>query len=233
MSFAFQLDGVSFQYSGKESFQILVQNLEVECGKKVFIYGPSGSGKSILLSLLSGILLPQKGSLKALNQCLSSLSAGKRDEFRADHIGYVFQLFNLIPYLSVSENIALPTKVSERRKNQCLRNGGSVEAQIENLMARLKLDPKNLRDRRASELSIGQQQRVAAARALIGSPEIIIADEPTSALDEGSQMAFLELLFQECESSKSTLLFVSHDTRLKSGFDESIDLQNFQQGPAS
>ena len=200
-----------------------IPSFEVLAGERIFLYGPSGSGKSTLLGLLGGVLVPERGGLRLLDTELTALSAAARDRFRADHIGFLFQQFNLIPYLSVMENVLLPCRFSPRRLQRAMNGGRRLAAEAARLLDHLDLDA-GLRARPVTQLSVGQQQRVAAARALIGRPEIVIADEPTSALDAERQVAFLGLLARECGEAGSTLVFVSHDRRLAAGFDREIDM---------
>ena len=170
-----------------------IARLEVAEGERVFIEGPSGSGKSTLFSLLGGVLIPREGTVRILGADVSEMPARRRDRFRADNVGFVFQMFNLVPYLSVIDNVTLPCRFSQRRHEQATSRSGAPEAEARRLLARLGLEQDDLLDREVTDLSIGQQQRVAAARALIGTPALIIADEPTSALDEGTRERFLEL----------------------------------------
>lgn len=204
---------------------------DIAAGERVFLYGPSGSGKSTLLGLLGGVLLPQRGSLRILDTELTALSAAARDRFRADHIGFLFQQFNLIPYLSVMENVLLPCRFSRRRQERATGNGAPRD-EAARLLAHLDIGD-DLAHRPVTQLSVGQQQRVAAARALIGRPEIVIADEPTSALDAERQVAFLDLLARECRDAGSTLVFVSHDHRLAAGFDREVALPALNRGCAA
>jgi len=196
--------------------------LTVASGEKLFLLGESGSGKSTLLSLICGIAQPQRGTVHVNGVELSGLSGAKRDRFRANHIGVIFQMFNLLPYASPLENILLTLAFApERRK--ALKD---PKAEALRLTGALGLDEDLVCNARASELSIGQQQRVAAARALIGSPRLIIADEPTSALDAATQSAFIDLLMQQVEAANATLLMVSHDARLATQFDRVLDLSD-------
>jgi putative ABC transport system ATP-binding protein len=151
------------------------------------------------------------------------MSGAARDRFRADHIGFIFQMFNLIPYLSVVENVRLPCGFSRRRRANAERAGGSVGAEALRLLDHLDMTHDGLLRRPVTELSVGQQQRVAAARALIGAPEIIIADEPTSSLDADRRAAFIDLLFAECAREQATLVFVSHDASLAGRFDRAVE----------
>ena len=192
--------------------------------EQVFLYGPSGSGKSTLLNLLAGVLVPQAGELVVLGAALPQLAGAARDRFRADHLGLIFQQFNLIPYLSVLDNVLLPCRFSARRRERA----GELGQTAARLLAHLDLDPALWR-RRADALSVGQQQRVAAARALIGAPELIVADEPTSALDADRQDAFLDLLTHECAASGAALVFVSHDRRLAARFPRTLALPDINR----
>jgi putative ABC transport system ATP-binding protein len=192
-------------------------SLTLEAGGRLFITGPSGCGKSTLLSLAAGIITPQEGDVLLSGTPLKSLSGPKRDRLRGDSLGYIFQQFNLVPYLPPIENILLPCRFSKVRRERALEGAKSLEEAAESLLGRLSV-PKERWAQPSAALSVGQQQRVAAARALIGRPRLLIADEPTSALDRGLGLSFLRLLMKECEEAGSSLLFVSHDTALASEF---------------
>jgi putative ABC transport system ATP-binding protein len=214
---AIALHDIDFTWPGQTSPVLHIDALDVAPGEHLFISGPSGSGKSTLLGLIAGILTPQSGSINLLGTPLSTLSASQRDAFRADHIGFIFQQFNLIPYLSVVDNVLLPCRFSAVRRQRATADGQSLQAVCESLLQQLDLAPA-LWSTPVTQLSIGQQQRVAAARAFIGKPDIIIADEPTSALDSDRQQAFLELLMQACTNTQAALVFISHDVRLAERF---------------
>ncbi len=198
-------------------------------GERLFVEGPSGSGKSTLLGLLAGVVVPEQGSVRVAGARLDALAATSRDRFRADHIGYIFQLFNLIPYLSVVENVTLPLRFSARRAERARRRTRGVRTEALRLLAHLGMDDPKLLGRDVSTLSVGQQQRVAAARALIGAPALVIADEPTSALDAAHREAFLRLLFRECADEGSALVFVSHDRALAPLFDRTLHLPDINR----
>ncbi len=202
-----------------------IENLSIQPGQSLFIQGPSGSGKTSLLNLIGVVTTPNSGLVKILDQDVSELKGSAKDKFRADHIGFIFQQFNLVPYLSVLENVTLPCYFSKPRKSKT----ANLDTQAHRLLTDLGMAEGKLLNKPVTELSVGQQQRVAAARALIGKPEIIIADEPTSALDSDAREAFIELLFQECKQSKSTLIFVSHDRSLAKLFDQQIDLPSINR----
>jgi putative ABC transport system ATP-binding protein len=197
-----------------------VPALEIARGERIFLYGPSGSGKTTLLGLLAGVLAGASGRIEVLGTDLARLGGAARDAFRAQHLGYIFQMFNLIPYLSVRDNILLPTRLDAAR---AARLGGQApDAAVRELAE--GLDIVALLDQPVTELSVGQQQRVAAARALIGHPELVVADEPTSALDADRREAFLRLLFASCERAGATLVFVSHDQALAPLFSRRVSL---------
>ena len=216
-----ELNNLRYRWQGQSQDTLAIAELQVAQGKHLFIRGASGSGKTTLLNLLAGILKPASGSLTLLGQALHNMNPAARDRFRADHMGVIFQQFNLLPYLSVRENVQLPCHFSARRKQRA----GDVGGATERLLEHLGLD-RSLWQRAVTELSVGQQQRVAVARALIGSPEILIADEPTSALDTDTRDGFLELLFREAQVQGSTIIFVSHDPHIASHFPRVVDLSS-------
>lgn len=209
----------NLQFAYQQNQTILnIHDFSVGKSERVFLYGPSGCGKTTLLGLLAGILPSPPGSVQVLGKDLGAMSSAQRDQLRGTSIGYVFQIFNLIPYLSVLDNITLPTlfgrRVSEHYQTsieeaRALANGLGIES---------------LLNRGVEELSIGQQQRVAAARALIGSPGLVLADEPTSALDADARGDFLEVLFAQAKREGAAVLFVSHDRSLASKFDREVSL---------
>lgn len=215
-----EIENLAFAW--KQGPQVLdVPAFRVEAGERVFLRGPSGSGKSTLLGLIAGVLAPQSGTIRVLGEDMSALSPSKRDRLRADHVGVIFQMFNLVPYLSVTGNVLLPLRFSPARRKAA---GGDTEGEARRLLARLGLDDEALLSRRVSDLSVGQQQRVAAARALIGAPRLIIADEPTSALDADARDRFIALLSEEVTRTGASLLFVSHDASLAALFSRAVDL---------
>lgn len=218
-----ELAAVRFAWTAAGPNIVDIPSLRLAPGERLFLRGPSGSGKSTLLNLLAGVITPRSGALRLLGTDLARLGGAARDRFRADHVGYIFQMFNLIPYLSVLENVCLATTFSGRRRTRAEARGGGVAGEARRLLAALEMDGELLR-RPVTSLSVGQQQRVAAARALLGSPELVIADEPTSALDADRRAAFLELLFRQCERERSSLVFASHDAALAPLFDRSLEL---------
>lgn len=216
---AIALRDVRFAYA--EGNPVLdIVDLQVARGEHLFLHGPSGSGKTTLLGLLAGVLKPTQGEVSVLGTDLGALSSAARDRFRAAHLGYVFQMFNLIPYLSVRDNITLPVRLSRARHARLQGTDANTEA----LRLATGLELEALLDAPVTQLSVGQQQRVAVARALMGAPELIVCDEPTSALDADRRDRFLALLFASCRASATTLIFVSHDLSLAPRFGRALAL---------
>jgi len=213
---------VKFTWSSAASPVLSVEKFTVQFGERLFIEGPSGCGKSTLISLLAGVSKAISGSVSILGQNLNHMKGSERDAFRADHIGVIFQMFNLLPYLSVIENITLPCLFSKHRNQKIFKTAKSLEQEAIRILSRLEMGDAAVLKRPVTELSVGQQQRVAAARALIGRPELIIADEPTSSLDAANRKSFIKLLFEECDKNRSTLVFASHDSSLAPLFDRAI-----------
>lgn len=209
------LRNVKFGWNKSAKPLLDIENLLIARGEHIFLYGPSGSGKSSLLNILAGINLPQQGDVEILGQSMTALSSRQRDQFRARHMGIIFQQFNLISYLSVLDNLLLRAEFSRQPKSE-------AKQKAQELLFSLGLT--ELTNKAAQYLSVGQQQRVAVARALMNSPDIIIADEPTSALDSDNRDAFIKLLFKNAEAGGSTIIFVSHDKSLSHFFSRSLDI---------
>lgn len=219
-----EITDLHYRWAGQSQDCLALDSLAVSQGEHLFIKGSSGSGKTTLLNLLSGVLTAQSGSLKVLGTELSALSSMQRDRFRGDHLGVIFQQFNLLPYLSTLDNILLPLNFSKYRRNRAPQ----PKQQAEEWLRLLGL-PEGVISQPVNRLSIGQQQRVAIARALMGRPELVIADEPTSALDADNRDRFVDWLFAAAEKSASTIVFVSHDAALGQHFHHQVDLAQLNQ----
>ena len=202
-----------------------IREVAIAKGEKVFLHGPSGCGKTTLLGIVAGVLKPNGGSVRILGHDFARISGPARDALRGAHIGYIFQMFNLIPYLNVLENMMLPCRISKERSQRL--NGKPLDKAAKEMAERLGIGSIILEN--VTDLSVGQQQRVAAARALLGSPELMIADEPTSSLDEDQRENFLDLLFTHCREIGATLIFVSHDRRMMPLFDRALSLPELNQ----
>lgn len=222
---------LTFSWPGQETL-LDVPAFHLNVSETVFLHGPSGSGKTTLLGLLAGVLCPRSGTVSLCGTAVSSLSASHRDRWRADHIGYMFQQFNLLPYLTVVENVLLPLRFSARARRR-YENYEHASARAQQLMLSLGLEPARTTDSPVGTLSVGQQQRVAAARALITQPDLLIADEPTSSLDTDARGRFLSLLFDACNASKTAVVFVSHDLALAALFDRTVRLSDINRAGRS
>lgn len=222
------IENLFFKYNKNNEFAIHLDHFSMEKSNRIFLEGPSGCGKTTFLNILTGLLTPSQGTVRILNTDITTLSAIQCDRFRADHFGIIFQLFNLIPYLSVIENIVLPCTFSKVKTKKVLTRALSLEEEASRLCHDLDITP-SLRNTPVHRLSIGQQQRVAIARAMMGQPELIIADEPTSALDDDRKHHFMNLLLNECQKYNISLIFVSHDTTLTSHFNHVYSLKQLNK----
>ncbi|MDH3666254.1 MAG: ABC transporter ATP-binding protein [Paracoccaceae bacterium] len=211
---------VAFSWRGRTPFRIDVAGLTVDSGERIALLGESGSGKSTLLSLISGIMAPDHGSIRVAGTEISALRRSARDRFRAEQIGVIFQQFNLLPFATPMDNLLLPLRFAKARRARL----DDPREEALKLTDALGLPNALVLRARASELSVGQQQRVAVARALLGAPALILADEPTSSLDAGTQDRFLDLLFEQANAANATLIMVTHDERLTGQFDRALRL---------
>ena len=215
------MKNVEFSYSQEPKKHILkIDNWCVKQGEQLFIHGPSGTGKSTLLNLICGLHLASSGNINILGESLNEMNGRQRDKYRAINIGYIFQQFNLIEYLNAIDNIKLARHFSSGVRSS------NIETEIHELLTTLNLEKQD-HYRPVNQLSVGQQQRVGIARALINKPKLIIADEPTSSLDEASRDSFISLLTSLCQKQASTLLFVSHDMGLQKHFHSASALSDF------
>jgi putative ABC transport system ATP-binding protein len=221
---AIDIDNLRFAYPGAMAEHLSIDHWSIAHGARVFLRGASGSGKSTLLHLLAGLRLPDAGTIRINGEDITRLSTAQRDRFRAQHIGIIYQQFNLIPYLSVLDNVLLAPVLAKQYDHDCRQRATD-------LLQALNLTP-SLFTQAAEQLSIGQQQRVAIARALIKRPALLLADEPTSALDQANRDAFLRQLLAICAHEHTTLLFVSHDATLAPLFDQNIALDQLHQAGA-
>ncbi|MDR0549742.1 MAG: ABC transporter ATP-binding protein [Deltaproteobacteria bacterium] len=227
--YAVNLKNLLFHWPGQAPL-LNIESLAIAKGESLFIAGHSGSGKSTLLNLIGGLIAPVKGEIWVEGVNLKALSGPARDRFRGDRVGFIFQSFNLLPYLSAQDNVALPAKLSAYRRDRAKEAFGSVAAAVESLMTSLDLSP-DLWTRPAFRLSVGQRQRVAAARALLGRPPLIMADEPTSSLDADRRGAFVDLLLKESQKAGASVLFVSHEVALADRFGAYLTMESLRPSP--
>lgn len=223
---AVSLTGVQYVWRRGDALALDIARFDLARGERLLLKGPSGGGKSTLLALACGVIQPDRGEATVLGMRLAALGATRRDRLRADAMGVIFQMFNLLPYLSLVENVSLPCRFSQQRRDKAARQAGSPEKAALELLTRLGLEEEARAGRPVIELSVGQQQRVAAARALIGAPALIIADEPTSALDAEARDLFVKTLIDEADRTGAALLFASHDESLSRHFERVVALSD-------
>ena len=221
MSNALEINNLLFKWNNEDNFLLKINKLSIENNNKVIMFGESGSGKSTLLNLISGILSPNSGTIIVKNKKINKFTPNKKDAFRANNIGVIFQQFNILDYISPLQNILLPCFFTNfKKKNKKYFYDRAFE-----LAHKLGLNKNILLQTNSNKLSVGQKQRVAILRSVINKPFLILADEPTSALDNKNKKNFLDLLINICETEKVTLLMVSHDTSLKKYFNSFINLE--------
>ena len=210
-----QIKNLLFKYPNSD-FNLQIANLKIATGSRTAFIGPSGSGKTTLLNLLAGIVLPEQGSISWGAAQINQYNESKRRAYRIQNIGFIFQDFKLINYLSVMDNILLPYRINNK-----LKLSAETKERARSLAAFAGIE-KHL-SKYATKLSQGEKQRVAICRALVNEPEIILADEPTGNLDPRNKERTMELLYDYCKRQKATLITVTHDHELLSGFEEIVD----------
>lgn len=218
-----ELSKVEFRYPSKEGFRLSVPALSVSAGDCVAVVGPSGSGKTTLLGLLSGILQPGSGSIRIGQVDLAGLDERRRRRYRIRRIGQVFQTFELLAYLSVAENVMLPYFIDKTDAGR-----QQIQQRAQDLLRDVGLEHKAAA--RPSELSQGEQQRVAVCRAMLNRPALLLADEPTGNLDQDNKQNVVELLLEQARQNRSTLLMVTHDHSLLEPFSKVLDIRNIIRG---
>lgn len=215
------LSGISFHYQNSD-FHLKLDELSIKSGTKTAVIGPSGFGKTTLLNLISGIYLPQNGSVMVHDKTVNELSDSARRTFRLTNIGFVFQDFKLLDYLTIMDNILLPCRI-----NGVLQLTTEMKRNARRISALLQIEDKL--QKYPDKLSQGERQRVAICRALLNDPPVILADEPTGNLDPENKDRIMRILFDYVNEKKSTLITVTHDHELLSGFDRIIDFREFYQ----
>ncbi len=214
-----------FHYPNSD-FRLSVPEFAVSSGEKIAVVGPSGSGKTTLLNLLAGILIADQGKIRVGEVDVNALADANRRDFRISNIGFVFQDFELLDYLSILDNILHPYRISGALKLSAeVRQRAKHLAEQMGIAGHLKKHP--------GELSQGEKQRAAICRALLPQPDLILADEATGNLDPANKTRILDLLFKSVEDHDATLVAVTHDHELLPRFDRVIDFQEFQLGAGS
>ena len=216
---------VQFGYAGGD-FRLNVPDLSLQSGERLAIVGPSGSGKTTLLNLIAGILTPESGDIRVAYTVVSSLPDAGRRRFRARQIGFVFQDFALLDYLSARQNILYPFRITP-----ALALDTAARDRAEALAAACGIADKL--DRHPTALSQGEQQRVAICRALVTQPKLILSDEATGNLDPDSKVRILDLLFEQAEEAGAAILAVTHDHELLPRFERVLDFAQYRSGAAA
>ena len=216
---------LDFRYP-RGGFRLGVTALDVAAGERLAIVGASGSGKTTLLDLLAGIRVSGAGSVTVAGQEISRLPDAARRSFRLDRIGLIFQAFELLEYLTVRENLLLPFRISPALSQDAETGDRLIRlAEETGIAGRLHRYP--------DQLSQGERQRAAVCRALIASPDLILADEPTGNLDPDNKRRVLELLLEQVENHGATLVMVTHDQDLLEPFDRVLEMRDLDGAKAA
>ena len=214
-----EISNMQFHY-GEGDFRLNVPSLQVDGGERVAVVGPSGSGKTTLLNLIAGIARPQSGDIVTASHNLAGLDDGAVRDFRIEHIGLVFQEFELLEYLDVFDNVLLPYRI-----NSSLRLNAAARQRARDLLESVGISDKL--GRYPDQLSQGEKQRVAVCRALLVNPSLLLADEPTGNLDPANKSRVLDILIDYATDNEATLVTVTHDSDLLSRFERVIDFREF------
>ncbi|MEE9574012.1 MAG: ABC transporter ATP-binding protein [Candidatus Neomarinimicrobiota bacterium] len=217
-----ELSDVKYSYPNSD-FHLSIDSLLIGTGEKTAVIGPSGFGKTTMLNLIAGIITPSEGKISVKNNHVNQLSDNERRDYRIKEIGFVFQDFKLLEYLNVLDNILLPFRI-----NKSLRLTKEIRENAQVLAASINIEDKL--NKHPSKLSHGERQRVAICRALLNKPSLILADEPTGNLDPANKAHIMDILFDYVNNYSSTLITVTHDHALLSGFDKVIDFQKLNIG---
>lgn len=220
-----RLENIRFSYP-QSDFDLAIERMDFEEGSRTAIIGPSGFGKTTMLNLIAGILPPDGGQITIDNAIINTLSDKERRNYRIQNIGFVFQDFRLVPYLSVLDNILLPYRI-----NSVIKPDGSATSRAQAIAEDLNI--ANHLKHYPEKLSHGERQRVAIARALINKPKVLLADEPTGNLDPANKLHIKKILFETVEKYHATLITVTHDHEMLNGFDHVIDFKNLNKLAAS
>ena len=216
-----EIENLNFHYPGS-NFKFHIEKLSIDQGQKVAVIGPSGYGKTTFLNLISGILTPDNGMIRIDGKDLTTLNDTQKRIFRISNIGFIFQDFELVEYLSLKDNITYPYLINPAFK---------LSEEIENNFTYLidKFGLKDKVDRNVNRLSQGEKQRVAICRAILSSPKILLADEPTGNLDPENKENTVNELISYANENNAVLIMVTHDFSLLDKFERNIDLKDFNK----
>ncbi len=212
---------VSYNDNGEKIDILKLDNLEIKKGEKVAFIGTSGCGKTTLFNLISGLITPMKGEIIVENTVINRLKEAERDMFRANHIGYIFQDFNLFSEFTVLENVILPMSFSKKFSKK------EMHKQAIEILKKVGIEKKI--NQKVKNLSGGEKQRVAIARSVINKPNIILADEPTGNLDYKNGIKIMELIKNISDESESTLLVITHNNSQLEYFDKVINIEEINE----
>ena len=207
--------------NGTKIEALKLKKLEIKNGEKVAFIGSSGCGKTTLFNMISGMITPTKGSVVVEDVDLTTLREVERDLFRANHIGYIFQDFNLFPEFTVLQNVVLPMSFSKRYSKS------EMEKEAIGMLERVGLKDKV--NQKVKTLSGGEKQRVAIARSIVNKPNIILADEPTGNLDYKNGQKIMDLIIQIAKEEKATLLVITHNNAQLEMFDRSVNIEELNE----
>ena len=214
-----KLKDIEMKYSdnGQEILALKIKNLKLQDRKHIAFIGASGSGKTTLFNMISGMIVPTKGKVEVNDVELTSLKENERDLFRANHIGYIFQDFNLFNEFTVLQNVILPLSFAKAYSKK------EMEEMAKKVLKEVGMEEKL--NQKVKTLSGGEKQRVAIARSIINAPDIILADEPTGNLDFKNGQKIMELLTKLAKEKKATLIVITHNNSQLDMFDEVIDVE--------
>lgn len=212
---------MKYQDNGTEIEALKIKKLQIKDGKKVAFIGSSGCGKTTLFNLISGMIVPTEGNVEVEDMDITDLTEAERDLFRANHIGYIFQDFNLFPEFTVMQNVTLPMTFSKRYSKK------EINELAKDMLKKVGMEEKA--NQKVKTLSGGEKQRVAIARSIVNKPNVILADEPTGNLDYKNGVKIMELIMEIAREEKATLIVITHNNSQLDMFDEVINIEELNE----
>lgn len=212
---------MKYQDNGTEIEALKIKKLQIKDGKKVAFIGSSGCGKTTLFNLISGMIVPTEGNVEVEDMDITDLTEAERDLFRANHIGYIFQDFNLFPEFTVMQNVTLPMTFSKRYSKK------EINELAKDMLKKVGMEEKA--NQKVKTLSGGEKQRVAIARSIVNKPNVILADEPTGNLDYKNGVKIMELIMEIAKEENATLIVITHNNSQLDMFDEIINIEELNE----
>ncbi len=212
---------MKYQDNGTEIEALKIKKLKIEDGKKVAFVGSSGCGKTTLFNLISGMIIPTEGSIEVEDMNITDLTEAERDLYRANHIGYIFQDFNLFPEFTVMQNVTLPMTFSKRYSKK------EINELAKDMLKKVGMDEKA--NQKVKTLSGGEKQRVAIARSIVNKPNVILADEPTGNLDYKNGVKIMQLIMDIAKEENATLIVITHNNSQLDMFDEVVNIEELNE----